>query len=138
MFKHLCCFSFFLSTSNLDSVTTPCEAEDGTIRFPVKKRSLPERSLTGFDRAHEPEFKKQKLEQLQRKAYHSALLASKSESSGTSHVTLSSLFVFFFYYSILFVRLLVCSCCSSSEVSYHTKADERVEHRSRNSHLCCA
>ncbi|KAL0756252.1 hypothetical protein Bca101_093920 [Brassica carinata] len=71
--------------TNLDSVTTPCEAEDGTIRFPVKKRSLPERSLTGFDRAHEPEFKKQKLEQLQRKAYHSALLASKSESSGTSH-----------------------------------------------------
>ncbi|CAN6898349.1 hypothetical protein HID58_082381, partial [Brassica napus] len=63
----------------------PPAAEDGTIRFPVKKRSLPERSLTGFDRAHEPEFKKQKLEQLQRKAYHSALLASKSESSGTSH-----------------------------------------------------
>ncbi|CAH8360503.1 unnamed protein product [Eruca vesicaria subsp. sativa] len=45
------------------------------------------------DRAHEsesePEFKKQKLEQLQRKAYHSVLLASKTKtSSGTSsHVT---------------------------------------------------
>ncbi|CDY27203.1 BnaA09g35990D [Brassica napus] len=60
-------------------------AEDGTFLCPVKKRAIAERSLTGFGRAHEPEFKKQRLEQLQRKAYHSVLLASKSESSGTSH-----------------------------------------------------
>lgn len=58
-----------------------------------------------FTRAHEPGFKKQKLEQLQRKAYHSVLLASKSEPSGTSHVTLSHLF--FFSYSILYLEVIL-------------------------------
>ncbi|XP_056867379.1 uncharacterized protein LOC108861462 isoform X2 [Raphanus sativus] len=60
----------------------PNPPADGTFLCPLNKRTMAERSFT---RAHEPEFKKQKLEQLQRKAYHSVLLASKSEPSGTSH-----------------------------------------------------
>ncbi|KAL0848211.1 hypothetical protein Bca101_021458 [Brassica carinata] len=60
-------------------------AEDGAIRWPLNKRSMDERSVSEVDRAHEPEFKKPKLEQLQRKAYHSVLFPSNAETSGTSH-----------------------------------------------------
>lgn len=81
------CFSFVSSPLViLILLLLPCIVEDGTFLCPLNKRTMAERSFT---RAHEPEFKKQKLEQLQRKAYHSVLLASKSEPSGTSHVTLS-------------------------------------------------
>ncbi|KAF3527179.1 hypothetical protein F2Q69_00049190 [Brassica cretica] len=73
-----CCNIIDENLRGLDSVAPFLNVEDLTIR-PLKKIEIAHESES------EPELKKQKLKELQRKAYYSVLHASKAENSALSH-----------------------------------------------------
>lgn len=77
------------------------------------------------------EFKKEKLEDLKRKAFYSVLLAFRAETLTIGNVRKTQSSSLFSVFLTRFLKRL----CFSEEDSSHRETDEGVEHCSRNSHL---